>query len=307
MPFKSISAPRKASSVDAELTAAAALTSPSLVVMVSTDPVRLAVQPSTGTSKIVNASLSSADEVALLGRDVALVRSGDDVWALRGLSHQPKLEQVTRDVRSLASSPSGEAALCLGWDGRGTALTLGNNEVDARSFTLRGDHRAIALGHNETWTIVESGEAGEMRIHPGLTPEPGPRDRAMLPRQARAFDRLRAGQHLGAAFKRGGQEAAIITRTQGGCSAKMVRFHDAIVDVAAIETSLFVAFEDGSVRLYDKASLAGAGESALEATFTSSSRQHGDPRTLIADRASLWIGTSTGEVLSASAIRKNAL
>src|SRR5690606_38356708 len=133
------------------------------------------------TSKIVNASLSSADEVALLGRDVALVRSGDDVWALRGLSHQPKLEQVTRDVRSLASSPSGEAALCLGWDGRGTALTLGNNEVDARSFTLRGDHRAIALGQNETWTIVESGEAGEVRIHPGLTPEPGPRDRALLP------------------------------------------------------------------------------------------------------------------------------
>src|SRR5690606_23792621 len=142
MPFKSISAPRPLNSVDAELRASAAISSPGLVAMVSADPVRLAIQPTSGTAKVVNAALGSADEIALLSREVAVVRSGDDVWALVGLSHQPKLEQVARDVRQLAASPTGEAALCLSWDGRATALTLGNNEVDARTFVLRGDVRA---------------------------------------------------------------------------------------------------------------------------------------------------------------------
>jgi hypothetical protein len=278
--------------------------------MISTDPVRLALQPQTGTAKIVNASLDSADEVALLGKDVAIVKSGDDVWALLGVTHQPKMEQIARDVRSIAGAPGGAAGdhvLCLGWDGTATALTLGKNEVSARPFALRGTVRCLDLVANECWTVVDGGEAGEVRIHPGATPEPGAKDRVTLPRAAAKADRVRGGRELGVVFKRGAREATVVTRTASRIQAKVVAFSEPALDLAVAETSLFASFADGRVALYDGAAIAAAGEGPIEPTHVTPIGASGEPRVLVAagkGAITLWIGTSTGEVLSAAVARK---
>jgi DNA repair protein RecN (Recombination protein N) len=68
MPYKNLSAPRKVASVNAEIRGVAMLTNPSIVALVSTDPVKLAIHPASGTAKVVNLSLSGADEVAFLIR-----------------------------------------------------------------------------------------------------------------------------------------------------------------------------------------------------------------------------------------------
>ena len=145
MPYKNLSTPRKVASLGAEIRGAAMLTSPSIVAMVSTDPVRLAIQPSSGTAKVVNVALPGADDVGFLSKDVALVRSGDDVWALIDITHQPKMEQVGRDARLLSAHPAGERALLLSWDGTATAFAL--EQTRGRSAAVRAaGHGAIARG-----------------------------------------------------------------------------------------------------------------------------------------------------------------
>lgn len=307
MPFKSISSPRRAAALESEVRGGFALASPATVTMISTDPVRLGMQPQTGTAKIVNASLDAADEVALLGKDVAIVKSGDDVWALLGVTHQPKMEQVARDVRSIAGAPGGESVLCLGWDGTATALTLGKNEVSARPFALRGAVRCIDLVANECWTVVDGGEAGELRIHPGATPEPGAKDRVTLPRAAKKADRVRGGRELGVVFERGAREATVVMRTASRMQAKVLAFAEPALDLAVAETSLFASFADGRVALYDGAAIAAAGEGPIEPTHVTPIGASGEPRVVVAagkGQISLWIGTSTGEVLSAAVARK---
>lgn len=275
--------------------------------MISTDPVRLALQPQTGTAKVVNVSLDGADDVAFLGKDVAVVKSGDDVWALLGVTHQPKMEQVARDARSIAGQPGGESVLVLGWDGGATALTLGKNEVAARPFALRGSVRAIDLAANECWAVVDGGEAGELRIHPGATPEPGAKDRVLLPRAAAKADRIRAGRELGVVYRRGAAEATVVTRTASRIQAKTIAFGAPVLDLAVAETSLFASFADGRVALYDGAAIAAAAEAPIEPTHATPIGASGEPRVLaVAGKGSvtLWIGTSTGEVLSAAVARK---
>ena len=68
--------------------------------MLSTAPVRLSLVPTTGAGgKITNVSLDGAEGVALLSRDVAVVRANDDsVWALLDITHTPKMDQVVREL-----------------------------------------------------------------------------------------------------------------------------------------------------------------------------------------------------------------
>src|SRR5688572_3031117 len=108
MPFKNLSSPRQVNQLDAEVRSVAHLASPELVAVLSADPVRIAIHPvSGGTPKTTNISLTQGDEVALLSRDVALVRSGDAVWAVLNITHSPKMDQVARDIRALCMRPSG--------------------------------------------------------------------------------------------------------------------------------------------------------------------------------------------------------
>src|SRR5688572_25796180 len=188
MPYKSLSAPRNVLDLGAEVRDACSLASPAIVAVLTTDPVRLAMHPAGGgTGKISDLSLGGADDLALLSRDVAVVRSGDDVWALLDVTHTARPEQIVRDAKALVHRPSGETALTFGWDGSATALTLGKNEVVTRPFALRGEVRCCDLGDVEAYVVVDGG-AGELRVHPGATPEPGPTVRAALPAAAQRLD-----------------------------------------------------------------------------------------------------------------------
>jgi len=311
MPYKSLSSPRQVVDVSAEIRASATLASPSLVAMLSTDPVRLALQPAGGgTGKVTPVTVSSGDDVALLSRDVAVVRSGDDVWALLDLAHSAKVEQVARDARAIRGRPAGEAALVLGWDGSATALTLGKHEVDARPFALRGTVRAIDLEGNETFVVVDGTGGGELRIHPGATPEPAATGRVALPGAAAELDRIRAGGPLSVLFNPGRREVCIVQQTGGRLSAKMIELDVSPTDLAVSETSLLAIFADGRATLYDGAALAAAGDGPLAPTATLRLGARGEPTTMtLSGRASptLWVGTGAGEVLQIGVVKKGSV
>ena len=309
MPFKNITAPRKVHSLDADIRGVAVLSSPALVAMVSTDPVRLGVCQAGGSSgKTTNVSLSGAEDVALLSKDVAVVRSEDAVWAVLDIAHSAKMDQVGRDTKLLASRPGGGTALTLAWDGGAAELKLGTNEVEARPFVLRGSVRSFDVTESETYAVVDSGgEGGELRVHPGATPEPGASHRATLPAGAAKLDRIRGGQKLTAIYKRGSSAVCVVVKSAGKIAAKMIALDSPAADVAVLDSSLFAAFSDGRVALYDGAAIEGAGAYPLAPTATMQVGARGEPRVIaIAGKASpsLWIGTSGGDILSASIIRK---
>jgi len=310
MPFKNLSAPRKVADLGAEARASAFLASPGLVAVLSTDPVKLAVVPTSGSgSKITNTSLDSGEDVALLSRDVALVRSGDGaVWALLDVTHTPKMEEVARDARAFAACPSGKSALIVSWDGSASLLSLDKNEVTARSFPVRGDLRACDLSETETYALMEGDGGGQLRVHPGPTPEPGASVRVPLPSEAKSLDRVRGGAKLSAVYRRGDRSVCLVHGGPNAFKAKAVRLEDKPTDIAVCETSLIAVFEDGRAALYDADAIANAEAGAtLEARHTLTLGAQGAPRTVtISGKGSptLWIGTSAGEVLSVAVIRK---
>lgn len=311
MPFKNLTSPRKVNQVDAEVRGQAFLTNPELIALVTNDPVRLVVHPASGSNgKITNLTLSGGDEVALLSKDVALVRSGDAVWALINIAHQPKMEQVASDIRTLCMRPSGTTALALGWDGSATELTLNKHDVEARTFPLRGDVRACDITATETYVVVDKSDGGELRVHPGGTPEPGANWRTTLPKGAASFDRLRAGQKLSAVYKRGAPEVCVVTANGGRLSAKMIRLESAPTDVAVLESSLFAAFPGGRAALYNAEALAGATDSPLAPTASIALGGRGEPRTIgvpTKGAPTLWVGTSGGDVLSVPIVSATSL
>ena len=312
MPFKTITAPRKLSSVDAEVRAGAFLVNPGLVAMLSTSPVRIATFSITGTpGKVTNVSLEGADAVALLSRDVAVVRGSDDsVWALLDITHTPKMDQVGRDVRALAMRPGGETALALGWDGSATELRLSRHEVEARQFSLRGTLRAVDVGETETYVIADGADGGQLRVHPGATPEPGASLRCNLPQEAASLEQVRGGPRLVVVFKPGNRTVCVATGGPARLAAKLVELEDAPTALGVIETSFLATFGDGRVALYDSEAIAAAGAGgAIVPRHVASLGGRGRPEALLVTSkggSTLWVGTSTGEVLSASLVKKSA-
>jgi hypothetical protein len=184
---------------------------------------------------------------------------------------------------------------------------LNKHEVVPRQFALRGTLRAVELGAGETYVVADggSGDGGEFRVHPGATPEPGAKDRAPLPRGAAKFDRVRGGRDLSVVYKRGEREVCIVQRAGGKLTAKIVVLRDGAADAAVTETSLFVTFADGRIELYDGDTLTRAADEPLTAVHALSLGASGEPRVLhAAGRGTLWVGSSSGEVLSLAAVRK---
>ena len=311
MPFKSIATPRKLQSLDAEVRSAAILVNPGLIAMLSTSPVRLAAIPTSGANgKITNISLDGAESVALLSRDVAVVRGSDDsVWALLDITHTPKMDQVGRDIRSLAMRPTGETALAIGWDGNATELRLNKHEVDARQFTLRGTVRACDLGESETYVVVDGEGGGQLRIHPGATPEAGAVLRCNLPAEAAQLDRVRGGTRLCAVFKPGSQTVCLATGGPARLVAKLVQLEARPTDVVVLETSFIALFDDGRAALYDAEAIASASDAGpIQAKHTQQLGGRGEPRTAVLTGkggATLWVGTSGGDILSATVLKKS--
>jgi len=303
---------RKHNDVHAEIRGSAILINPAVVAQLSTSPVRLVVQPvGGGSGKTTNVSLDSAEEVAMLSRDVALIRSGDDaVWALLGLTHSTKMDQVARDVRALCMRPTGETALALGWDGSATELRLNRHEVDARPFAVRGSIRAADLTETDTYTVVDGAGGGQLRVHPGATPELGATARVDLPAEALTCDRVRGGMRLSAVFKRGSAAVCLITGSPARYTARMVQLEAKALDIAVMDTSFVAVFADGRAALYDADAIAAATDGApLQPKVAIALNTRGEPRTIaVTGKTSptLWIGTSSGEVLSVSVVRKQA-
>lgn len=311
MPFKNLSSPRQVNQLDAEVRSVAHLANPELVAVLSADPVRIAIhQASGGNPKTTNISLTQGDEVALLSRDVALVRSGDAVWAVLNIAHSPKMEQVARDIRALCMRPTGSTALAFGWDGSATEITLNKNDVDARTFPLRGDVRAADITATDTYVVVDKGDGGELRVHPGGTPEPGANWRASLPRDAASFDRLRSAPKLSVVWKRGSPDVCVVTASGGRLVAKMVRLAESPIDMAVYDTSMFAIFPGNRAALYNADAIAGAGEGALEPTASISINARGELRTVAAagkNAPQLWVGSSAGDVLTVALVRQSSI
>ena len=309
MPFKAVTTPRPVLTMEGHVRASAKLQDPSLVAMISTDPVKLAIHPTGGgTTRMTGVSLNSADEVALLSREVAVVRSGDELWGIQNLSHNAVIDQVARDVRSLCYRAAGNTALAVHWDGHASELKVGQRDVIGRPFVLRGSVRACDVGAQETFVVVDlDGTGGELRVHPGATPEAGATARAPLPREAKDLDRLRGGKDLSAIWKPGKAHACIVQRRGGAnLQAKMIQLDSPPLEVAVCETSLFVAYRDGTFALYDNDALTAAeGTPAVVSQLRLPTR--GEPRTCIFTGKSVptaWIGTDSGEVVQLTVTRK---
>jgi hypothetical protein len=307
MPFKTITSPRPVLTMEGHVCASAKLQDPSLVAMLSTDPVKLVLHPTAGgSSRTIGVGLGSADEVALLSRDVAVVRSGDEIWALQNLSHSAVMDQVGRDARQLCMRAAGATALVVHWDGRATELRIGRNEVVERPFALRGTVRVCEVGAADTFVVVDGADGGELRVHPGATPEAGANARGVLPREAKDFDKLRGGRELSAIFKKGKTSVCIVQRRGNGLEAKMIELEMPPLELGVIDTSLFAAYSDGSFVLYDNDALTAASPNPAP---TASVRlpARGEPRTVTFTGKSVpngWIGTSSGEVVQVTVVRK---
>lgn len=310
MPFKSIATARKLQSLDAEIRGAAFLTNPAMVAMVTTSPVRLAAIPAGSSGgKVTNISLDGAESVALLSRDVAVVRGSDDsVWALLDITHTPKMEQVARDVRHLAMRPVGETALAIGWDGNAIELRRSGQEVVARRFLLRGTVRVCDVGDTETYVVVDGEGGGQLRVHPGPTPEPGASLRCNLPAEAASLTRVRGGPRLVAVYKPGVKDVCLATGGPIRLAAKMVHLEERPLDVGVLETSFVASFADGRVMLFDADAITAAGDAeAIQPKHTLTLAARGEPCTLLLTSkggSAMWVGTSAGDVWTAPVLRK---
>jgi hypothetical protein len=307
MPYKSLSAPRRVESLDAEVCGAAAFDGSGLVAMVSSSPARCGFVPiASGTNKVINLSLERGDDVAFLSRDVALVRSENDLWAVIDIHHRAKFERVATNVRSLSGRPTGERALALTWEGNAHEVTMSGHEAQARSFALRGNVRLADVGPTDTFVVVEVGGGLELRMHPGATPEPGANGRAPLPSEASKLDRLKGGVALSVLYKRGSSEACIVSQTGGRLQAKMIDVGAPIACAATSETSLVVAFEDGRAALFVGDNLK-TGDYSPTPAHTLSLGARGEPTTMLITTkgsAVVWVGTSSGEIIRVSLPRK---
>lgn len=307
MPYKSLSAPRRAESLDAEVCGAAAFDGAGLVAMVSSSPARCGFVPiASGTNKVINLSLDRGDEVALLSRDIAVVRSDGDLWAVLDIHHRAKFERIATNVRQLCGRSSGERALALTWEGNAYETTISGYEVAARSFALRGSVKLADVGATDTFVVVEVPGGLELRMHPGATPEPGANGRASLPSEASKLDRLKGGMALSVLYKRGSSEACIVSQAGGRLQAKMINVGSPIACAATSETSLVVAFEDGRAALFTGETLK-ASDSTLTPTHALSLGARGEPTTmLITSKGSaiVWVGTSSGEIIRVSLPRR---
>lgn len=302
MPFKSLMSPRQVADLGGEIRASAYLSKPEQVVLLSSDPVQVGALPPSGAScKATAISVSTGDDVALLSRDVAMVRSGDDVWALLDITHSAKMDQVGRDAQRLFARPTGESALSLGWDGRATEYKIQGHEVVAREFVLRGEVKTMDITATETYVAVE----GELRVHPGSTPEAGANARAPLPRGTEKLDRLRGGRALSALFKQGDATVCVVVKSGQGLSAKLVHLDAPVSDLAVLEGSMVVACSNG-LHLFDAAAIAAGTLSRIEPTFTLDVPGEPSAVQIAGTGASpaLFVGTRSGAVVRTSFVRK---
>jgi hypothetical protein len=308
MPYKALASLKRLANLGAEVVDIAPLDGDQLALAIASDPVKLQVFPYAGSAgRVTNVSLDEGSAGALLNKQVAVVKSGDDLWALLDIQHTPKMEQVGRDIRSLYACPKGGTALAIGWDGQGAALAFQNNEVGGRQFVVRGQLRAACLTADTTYVIADASAGGQLRGHPGSTPETGASTRADLPPAAASYDRLAGGHQLCAVSRRGADAVCVVVR-EGAAALTVKMLHvDTVADVAVIDASLFVLGSDGTLRLYNSDAIKQASEGGSPTpTAELALGGGGQPMRLLATSkggARLWAGFKGGDVVRCEAVK----
>jgi hypothetical protein len=306
MPFKNVSSVRQIATLEGEVTGGSFHRGLSTVIVAAQNPVQVALLPLSGVNpKIQSVGLDEATDIALLNRDMAVVKSSDTVWGLLDLAHKPKVEEVGRDCKLISAKPAGGAALGIKWDGTGEEFAPGKNDVSVRSFALRGDTRAADVGETECYVVVDGGE-GEFRIHPGATPEQGSVTKTALPVGCKNLDRVRGGKFLSAVYRKNHANVCLVRRAGNRLDTKMIKLDWAPTDVAVVETSLLVSTSDGRVVLFDSDAIEKATPSLIEPKHEARLGCQGEPRVLVVANQTLFIGTSAGEVYQGAIVRKQA-
>ena len=302
-----LDSPRKILDLGAGIAACAWLGGPGLVAFLTSRPARIAVTPVGATSgDAIDLPRITAQEVALLSKDVALVRDKEGtVWSVP-LADPYKVREIVRDMRMLLARPSGEGALAISDEGKVLTLSLGRGEVGARPVEVPGRMRAGDAGDGVTYLLAEGEGGGQLRVYPGTAPERGPSARVTLPAEAAEFDQVRGGRVYCVVYKRGGAGLCVVTRDGARAEASLVTLDAPIADVAVTDTSVVVAFVSGKLALYDAASLAVPSEEPKAPVSTTAAGGKGRPRVLLATTTkgatSIWIGTAEGEVMRAAVV-----
>lgn len=309
MPFKSLASLKKIANLDAEVVGIAPLDSERICGVLTNDPVKVAVYPyAAGTKKEKSVGLDDVSGLALINKSVAVVKTGGDLWGVINIQHTPKIEQVGRDIRSLAHFQNGGSALAIGWDGNGASLQIEGHEVGGRQFVLRGDMRAVALDATNTYAVVNGagGAGGQLRVHPGQTPEAAAKSRVDLPSDAKGFNRMGVSESLVVLTKAGADSVCVIRQPGGNVEPAMLAVPGTVVDVAVIETTMFVLCKDGKVRLYNNEGLSKLGTDLIDATFELDLKVNGDPTVICSTMRGgnkLWIGSKGGDVVRCDAVK----
>ncbi len=122
---------------------------------------------------------------------------------------------------------------------------------------------------------------------------------------------MRGGPRLIAVFKPGTRTVCLATGGPMRLVAKLVELEEAPTALGVLETSFVATFGDGRVALYDSDAIAAAGDSgAIAPKHVAPLGAHGKPETLLLTSkggSTLWVGTSRGEVLSASLVKKGVV
>lgn len=302
MPFKTVSQPRRVASLEGSIQGASFHKKLGTVAMVSTNPVQVVTVAHTGSpAKNFSVQLEEARDIALLSRDMAVVRTDTDVWQLLDIQHKARVDPLTRDSRMIVG-PQGDAALALKWDNSCEQLTPGKNEVASRTFQLRGDHRAVDLSDNECYAVVDGG-GGEFRIHPGGTPEQGSLTKIALPEGSKELDRIRGGRFLSALYQRNNTAVCLFRRAGNRMDSKMFYLDVPMTDLVVCETSLLVVTKDGRAVLYDAQAI-DRGEGRMDPTSETPLGCRGEPTCAVVAHSNLFVGTSGGDVVMGNIIRK---
>ena len=310
MPFKSLAGLKKLGTLDAEIVTLASYPSASVCAAFSSDPVKVAVFAfAGGQPKVQQVSLDTCDAGALIDERVAVVKSGDTLWGLIDIQHKPKIEPIGRSMRGLFNNAGSNGALALGWDGEGSELKLEGNEVVGRDFQLRGSIRTCSLDGVNCYVVADDGDGGgKFREHAGNTPEAGTQLRCDLPLAARRMTRLAGGPQLSALTERGALEVCVIRKVGAAAlEAKMLGTQSPVVDVAVLESTLFVLSADGVLRVYGADALHRTGDGGQAvATYELALGAEGVPTALAATSRGgnrLWIGTRDGEVFRCDCVK----
>ncbi len=314
MPYRSVGAIKKMATLDGEIVALAPYEPGSVLGAFANDPVKLAMIPFAGGDvRVQGVGLDEVSQGALIDQRVGLVKSGDELWALLDVQHKPKIDPVTRSIRTLAHNPRGGAAFAITWDGTGVELKLDGAEVVARTFELRGKVRAVKLDGTSCLVAADGeGGGGRFREHPGATPESGTQIRCDLPLAAAKMTELAGGPQLAALYAKGKRDVCVVRRVGAAAlEAKILALGCATVAAAVLETCLFALGEDGVLRIYDGATLERARDGAETAASFELTLPAAAAPSVVASTTRggnrLWLGTRAGEVFRADAVKGTSL